>query len=174
MEIADLAKRENLVDEAAYWFHKVNQLQPFASQGWLEHAKMEEECGRLETCQGILQTGLRFCPYNESLLVKGIKHQEQMSDLLAARSLLARLKHVRLEKSWKTILEGALFEARAGKLSIARKVRWQCPSLGPSPCLFLCRPLPLVCPVPRPASCPLCALCCLCPALFRCGGLGVD
>jgi len=122
MEIADLAKRENLVDEAAYWFHKVNQLQPFASQGWLEHAKMEEECGRLETCQYILQTGLRFCPYNESLLVKGIKHQEQMSDPVAARSLLARLKHVRLEKSWKTILEGALFEARAGKLSIARKV----------------------------------------------------
>ena len=92
--------------QAAYWFHKVNQLQPFASQGWLEHAKMEEECGRLDVCRGILHTGLRFCPYNESLLVKGIKHQEQTGDPEAARALLARLKHVRLEKSWKTILEG--------------------------------------------------------------------
>eukprot|EP00668_Euglena_longa_P003803 GGOE01004460.1.p1 GENE.GGOE01004460.1~~GGOE01004460.1.p1 ORF type:complete len:1251 (-),score=281.32 GGOE01004460.1:762-3953(-) len=122
MEIADLAKRENLVEEAAYWFHKVNQLQPFASQGWLEHAKMEEECGRLETCQYILGMGLRFCPHNESLLVKGVKHQEQAHDLEAARSLLARLKTIRLEKSWKTILEGALLEARAGRLPIARKV----------------------------------------------------
>eukprot|EP00667_Euglena_gracilis_P000456 EG_transcript_456 len=122
MEIADLAKRENLVEEAAYWFHKVNQLQPFASQGWLEHAKMEEECGRLEACQYILSMGLRFCPHNESLLVKGVKHKEQAHDLAAARSLLARLKTIRLEKSWKTILEGALLEARAGRLPIARKV----------------------------------------------------
>eukprot|EP01006_Ploeotia_vitrea_P028406 TRINITY_DN61110_c0_g1_i1.p1 TRINITY_DN61110_c0_g1~~TRINITY_DN61110_c0_g1_i1.p1 ORF type:complete len:1465 (-),score=160.58 TRINITY_DN61110_c0_g1_i1:327-4721(-) len=122
MELADLAKRENLVDEAAYWFHKVNQLQPFASQGWLEHAKMEEECGRLDICQQLLQTGLRFCPYNESLLVKGIKYEEQMSNHSSARGLLSRLKNVRLEKSWKTILEGALFEARAGNVNISRKI----------------------------------------------------
>ena len=81
MEVADLAKRQNRIKHARYYYvqvrppylsylsfpslsflfllflfflshslpffplspHQVHRMQPFASQGWLEHAKMEEE-----------------------------------------------------------------------------------------------------------------------------------
>jgi la-related protein 1 len=45
LEMADLAKRENRIDEARRLYRKVCHLQPHASQGWLEYSKMEEECG---------------------------------------------------------------------------------------------------------------------------------
>jgi tetratricopeptide (TPR) repeat protein len=122
LEMADLAKRENSVKEARMWYKRVNELQPYASQGWLEYAKMEEECGELSRCEEILRTGLQYCPYNEGLLVKGIKHWERMGELKTARSLLGRLKNVAVERAWRTIMEGGLLEARAGNSIIARKV----------------------------------------------------
>lgn len=73
LELADLAKRENSLKLARKFYREVIKLQPYASQGWLEYAKMEEECGQLDKCAEILTTGLTFCPYNESLMVKG-KH----------------------------------------------------------------------------------------------------
>jgi len=92
LQMADLAKRENLLREAHRYYKKVNKLQPYASQGWLEHAKMEEECGDLEKCRvsefaipnisvnfsfkKILATGLTYCTYNENLMVKAIKVSE--------------------------------------------------------------------------------------------------
>ncbi len=70
MEVADLAKRQNKITQARKWYEFVNRLQPYAAQGWLESGKMEEECGELIKCQKILETGLAFCPFNESLLAK--------------------------------------------------------------------------------------------------------
>jgi la-related protein 1 len=122
MDLADLAKRENMISEARKWFKKVNDLQPSASQGWLEHAKLEEECGRLEHCEKLLLLGLDHCPQNESLLVKAIKHFEQVQNVGQARGLLARLRNMSLEKSWKIMLEGALLESRMGNVETARRV----------------------------------------------------
>mmetsp|Transcript_25356 Transcript_25356/g.24715 ORF Transcript_25356/g.24715 Transcript_25356/m.24715 type:complete len:104 (+) Transcript_25356:126-437(+) len=45
LDLADYAKRESKFNEAKYLFKLVTHLQPYAYQGWLEYAKMEEECG---------------------------------------------------------------------------------------------------------------------------------
>mmetsp|Transcript_17759 Transcript_17759/g.21649 ORF Transcript_17759/g.21649 Transcript_17759/m.21649 type:complete len:664 (+) Transcript_17759:85-2076(+) len=83
---------------------------------------MEEECGRLHHCQKILHEGLQWCNFSESLLTKAIKHEERMGNLVAARALLGRLRHIHVDKAWRTILEGALLEARTGNVVVARKV----------------------------------------------------
>jgi len=122
LELADLAKRANKFDEARRVYRKVCTLQPYASQGWLEFSKLEEESGNLERCASLLSEGLSYCEYNENLLTKAIKHEERMGNLTRARQLLARLKHVGIEKVWRTVLEGALLEARAGNVGMARRV----------------------------------------------------
>lgn len=122
LELADLAKRENSLKLARKFYRSVIRLQPYASQGWLEYAKMEEECGQLDRCAEILTAGLSYCPYNESLMVKGIKHEERMGNLAAARALLSRLRNQSIDKAWRTIMEGGLLEARAGNISVARKI----------------------------------------------------
>ena len=48
LDLADYAKRESRFKEAKILFKLVSYLQPFAYQGWLEYAKMEEECGNQE------------------------------------------------------------------------------------------------------------------------------
>ena len=48
LDLADYAKRESRFHEAKQLFKLVSFLQPFAYQGWLEYAKMEEECGNQE------------------------------------------------------------------------------------------------------------------------------
>jgi len=45
LDLADFAKRESKFDEAKVLFKLITYIQPFAYQGWLEYAKMEEECG---------------------------------------------------------------------------------------------------------------------------------
>lgn len=45
LDLADFAKRESKFEEAKILFKLITYLQPFAYQGWLEYAKMEEECG---------------------------------------------------------------------------------------------------------------------------------
>lgn len=122
MEVAELAKRHNDMNLARTWYAQVNTLEPHAAQGWLERAKLEEECGELGTCQQILDMGLSHCKHNESLLVKVIKHRERMGDLDGARAILGSLQHVDLQKVWKPLLEGGLMEARAGNVIVARRV----------------------------------------------------
>jgi hypothetical protein len=56
----------------------------------------------------------------QSLLSKAIKHEERMNDLPRARSMLYRLHEVGLDKCWRTLLEGAQLEARAGNSKVAR------------------------------------------------------
>ena len=60
LDLADFAKRESKFTEAKFLFKLVSYLQPFAYQGWLEFAKMEEECGNTGLSWRILQVGLRF------------------------------------------------------------------------------------------------------------------
>lgn len=122
MEIADLAKRHNQIQRARKWYSIVNALEPTVAQGWIEHAKMEEECGELIRCQELMEQGLQHCEFNEPLLMKCIKHYERLNNLSAARSLLSRLKDASIEKVWRTILEGALMESRAGENDTARRV----------------------------------------------------
>ena len=122
LEIADLAKRENHFEEARRLYKKVWRSKPCEFQGWLEHAKLEEECGDLKRCAAILRKGLVFCEYSESLLTKAIKLEEKMGNLSEARLLLARLKHVPIDKVWRSVLEGALLEARAGNLKVSREL----------------------------------------------------
>jgi la-related protein 1 len=45
LDLADYAKRESRFNEAKMLFKLIAYIQPFAYQGWLEFAKMEEECG---------------------------------------------------------------------------------------------------------------------------------
>jgi len=122
LELADVAKRSNMVEDARSHYREACRLQPRASQGWLEHSKLEEECGNLERCAAILQEGLRHCSTNENLLIRAVKFYERMGDLDQARHLLSRTKHLSIDKSWKTVLEGALLEARVGRYSMAREV----------------------------------------------------
>lgn len=64
--------------------------------------------------------GLRFSSLNENLFVKAIKVEEKMKNYDNIRSLLASLKDVSIEKSWRMMLEGALFEGRCGNKEGAR------------------------------------------------------
>jgi len=121
--MADLAKRDNRFQQAIKWYKKVNQLAPEAPQGWLEYAKMQEECGHLDECGKILDKGLLLMTnFNEPLMIKAIKHREKMGQLEYARALLARLRPLPIDKTWKTVLEGALLESRAGNVQVARKI----------------------------------------------------
>ena len=45
LDLADFAKRDCKFSEAKILFKLSCNIQPFAYQGWLEYAKMEEECG---------------------------------------------------------------------------------------------------------------------------------
>lgn len=45
IDLADFAKRDSRFNEARHFFKIVVSTQPYAYQGWLEYAKMEEECG---------------------------------------------------------------------------------------------------------------------------------
>lgn len=122
LELADMAKRANQFGEARHLYKKVCQLQPYAIQGWLEFSKLEEESGNMNTCANILRAGIEYCEYNDGLFARAIKHEEKMGNLTRARELLSRLKHLGIENVWRTVLEGALLEARAGNHVKARRV----------------------------------------------------
>lgn len=82
---------------------------------------MEEECGNLEKSLKILRKGARTSNYNEVLLTKAIKQHERMNNLTGAREMLGQLKIDAIDTTWRTVLEGALLEARAGKIAVARR-----------------------------------------------------
>lgn len=135
LDLADYAKRESKFREAKLLFKLVAYLQPYAYQGWLEYAKMEEECGNQEKARAILKVGLRFSNMNENLFVKAMKVEEKLKNYNGVRDLLSTLKDVSLERSWRMFLEGALFEGRIGNRKAAREAfRYllkNCQSYGP-------------------------------------------
>lgn len=97
MELAEFLKRESKIDEARILYKLVTRIQPYAYQGWLEHAKLEEEIGNTKKCGHILETGLKFNKLNESLFLKMIKVMEQNKDFKVLRENLGTLKDVPLE-----------------------------------------------------------------------------
>ena len=101
-------------------FEVVHKLQPKAHIAWLEHAKMEEEYGRLHRCGEILSRGLDLCKQNQPLLNKAIRHEERSQNMRNARHLMSGLRSSSVENSWKTMLEGALMEGRDGQIDTAR------------------------------------------------------
>jgi la-related protein 1 len=134
LELADLAKRDNKLREARALFVMAAWQQPHAHQSWLEHSKLEEECGRFESARRLLVLGLRFCPLSEQLAVKFIKTEERLGNLDCARALLGSLEQFPLEKTWKILLEGALMEARCARPEVSRSLlqylMGQCPNFG--------------------------------------------
>lgn len=122
MVLADLSKRENQLEHAEQLFEVVHKLKPKAHIAWLEHAKMEEEYGRLDTCGRVLGRGLELCKQNQPLLNKAIRHEERSNNMQNARHLMSGLRSSSVENSWKTMLEGALMEGRDGKIDTARVI----------------------------------------------------
>eukprot|EP00047_Mylnosiga_fluctuans_P014572 m.39636 g.39636 ORF g.39636 m.39636 type:complete len:1221 (-) comp5570_c0_seq2:480-4142(-) len=122
LEMADIAKRDNHVEDARSYFERASVANPQGAQIWLEWAKLEEECGELEACQSILKQGLAQCPLFEALLIKGIKHEERMGNIPGARSILAQLAFSDPDKTWRMLSEGAMLEAREGRTGVARLV----------------------------------------------------
>eukprot|EP01129_Flabellula_baltica_P016799 TRINITY_DN9119_c0_g1_i1.p1 TRINITY_DN9119_c0_g1~~TRINITY_DN9119_c0_g1_i1.p1 ORF type:complete len:809 (+),score=179.45 TRINITY_DN9119_c0_g1_i1:70-2496(+) len=122
LDIADLCKRHNEFGLAREYFERVNSIEPYIPKGWLEYAKMEEENGDLEKCNNLLLRGLEYCPSNEALLIKAIKHCERIGLIQTARSLLGNLKNVSIDRCWRIIMEGGLLEERQGQIDMARKI----------------------------------------------------
>ncbi|GAM27682.1 hypothetical protein SAMD00019534_108580 [Acytostelium subglobosum LB1] len=122
LELADLANRQNNLKLARKLYRVITKTKPYVSQGWLEYAKMEEDYGRLERAQQILQLGLKYSPFNESLLIKAIRHEEKMGNIDGARAMLSHLRDQSIFKTWRAVLEGGLLEARAGNVDVARKI----------------------------------------------------
>ena len=81
---------------------------------------MEEECGNIVKARQILRVGLRFSALNENLFVKAMKVDEKLKNYQGVRQLLSTLKDVNLERAWRMVLEGALFEGRVGNKEAAR------------------------------------------------------
>lgn len=124
IDLAEYAKRMSKFEQAKYFFKIAIALQPFAHQGWLEFAKMEEECGNQAACREIIFKGLKFNPTSENLLIKAIKVEEKLGNHGSVRKLMAELKKdpgYKAEKVWKILLESALYEGRQGNLEEARK-----------------------------------------------------
>jgi tetratricopeptide (TPR) repeat protein len=67
--------------------------------------------------------------------VKAIKIEEKAKNIQNVRKMLQNIRDVPFEKSWRIILEGALFEGRSGCKELARKTFSQllmyCQSYGP-------------------------------------------
>ena len=122
IDLADTLKRNSLYDDARFFYKKVCREYPLVNQGWLEWSKMEEECGHMDKCLAILRRGARTSNYNEVLLTKAIKQHERMNNLSGAREMLGRLQVEAIDMVWRTVLEGALLESRAGNIAVARRL----------------------------------------------------
>ena len=124
LDLADYAKRESKFDSARQLYKIVVCNQPFAYQGWLEYAKMEEECGNQEESNQILLKSLKFNQLNENLFVKVVKYEEKKNNIQNIRALVDSVKRsgdCHIEQIWRVLLEGALCEGRLGYREEARR-----------------------------------------------------
>jgi hypothetical protein len=90
-----------------------------ATAVWLEWSKMEEENGRSEDALNILILGLMVCKQNDTLLPRLIKLHERFHHYEEIRSVLSSMKNETVDKTWKSILEGCLFEGRLGNVQVS-------------------------------------------------------
>eukprot|EP00466_Bigelowiella_natans_P008385 jgi/Bigna1/78734/fgenesh1_pg.56_\ len=121
ISVGEYLKRASNVEDARRWYALANKIEPLAVQGWLESARLEEECGDMEACKKILSKGLSICWSSELLMRQFLRAQEYSGgDLTAGRMALGRLKNASIEVAWRSIQEGALMEARKGNVKEAR------------------------------------------------------
>ena len=66
--------------------------------------------------------GLEYCHYNEGLLAKAARHNEKKYEVILAREMLGALKPEAIDRVWRAVFEGALFESRSGKPHVARQL----------------------------------------------------
>jgi la-related protein 1 len=104
------------------YYVKACGLEKRASTTWLEWSKMEEENGRPLEALKVLKIGLGICKLNDTLLPRSIKLHERLCLHDEIREFLATLRQEPLERTWKSILEGCMFEARIGNYSRAREI----------------------------------------------------
>jgi len=75
---------------------------------------MEEDYGNLEKSKEILLNAYPFCKMSDSLILKLLRIMEKIGNITEVRQLLSNLSSLKLEKSWKIYIEGALIEIRFG------------------------------------------------------------
>ncbi|KAJ9467817.1 hypothetical protein DIPPA_27935 [Diplonema papillatum] len=135
LELAELSKKENPM-EAISWLCVVIGLAPARAIGWIELAKMQEDLDNVDTALALFKAGFITCQGNEKcqltlralrLLEMHVLPKNQKSATKLCRGLLgcatsAVLKTMEIEKSWKVLLEGALFESRQGNDDKAQAV----------------------------------------------------
>ena len=98
LDLADFAKREGKFGDARVLYKIVTRIQPYAYQGWLEFAKMEEELGRTHKCVDLLSAGLSISnQLNENLFLKKMKVEEKLGQVDQVRKTLSMLRNVNLE-----------------------------------------------------------------------------
>jgi hypothetical protein len=76
--------------KASQLYSAACELQPFASAGWLDWAKLEEERGRLKASCEILKIGLMFCESNEALVTKRIKLEERLYNNYGSKQMFKK------------------------------------------------------------------------------------
>lgn len=106
LEMADCAKRANRFRDARDWYRTVLQLERQMPHGWLEYAKMEEECGRLHSCDYLLKEAQGFSSFSDTLLIKCMKYFERVADFDSIKQILEKLESIDYKKKWKVIIEG--------------------------------------------------------------------
>jgi hypothetical protein len=120
VEITDILKKDNYIEECIDIYEVINKLNPININSWLENIKLNEEIGNFTECIKLIEAGLSYIPHNESLILKGMKLQEQERNISGARNYLAMLQNIPVEKGWKLMLEGALLELRSGNIDKSR------------------------------------------------------
>lgn len=65
---------------------------------------------------------MKFSQLNENLFIKAIKVDEKLGDYDSVRKLVSSVESIPLDRSWRMMLEGALFEGRIGNQAEARKI----------------------------------------------------
>lgn len=123
LDVAEMYRRHNCQVEAKYIYGLVCEEYPHVHQSWIELSKQMEEMGEIESSLRILRKGNRKMePFNEVLLLKGIKQHEKLDYIPGARELLWALHAEPMDKIWRCVLEGALVEERAGNVHLSRKL----------------------------------------------------
>ena len=87
---------------------------------------MEEECGNYDQGKAIIHMGLKLNPLNENLFIKAVKLEEKVQEgSHKVRDMIQNIKELhedQLDRTWRLLLEGALFEGRLGNRDAARSL----------------------------------------------------
>ena len=132
LELADICKKEK-VTEARGWLCAAIGLAPTQSQGWCELSKLESEQQNVKLALCLIRHGLKYCNNTEMcmLTIKALRHIEDFGTsaksnkrcLKLARYLLGDvIQNVPIDKCWKVLLEGALYEERQGNYKSSKTV----------------------------------------------------